>query len=320
VRRIGLLIALFLILAAAAVAVYLGEQQDERIDLSSVMEIWGDVLRDADGLGLQLTRVSTRKEMEIGEKLAALVPKSTAQGSRFEAYVAAVGATLAEHVGRRRIEYRFHVVPTDQINAFAFPGGQIYITRGMLGFLKTEAELAAILGHEIAHVDLRHCIERFQYQLALKRVGLGGVGKVVDLARVLATVGYNKYQEIDADAEGVRLSVAAGYDPEAIVEVFDRLHDVHGRGVRKRARTPAGEVVRAVTDALGSYFDSHPPSAERARRLSALVQRNRRRLAGKSYYVGKANYEQRKARSVKAFPGETRKIKDTIKGDGGIKY
>jgi predicted Zn-dependent protease len=311
-RRIILLVTLFLLLVAG-VAVYLGEKKDERIDLSSVMEIWGDVLRDVDGFGLQLTRVPARKEMEIGRQLAKLVRKSSSPDDRLDAYVSTVGMTLVKHVRRHNIKYHFHIVPVARVGAFAYPGGQIFVTQGMLSFLKNEAELAAILGHEIAHVDLRHCIERFQYQLSLKRVGLGSVAPSVGLARVLATAGYTKYQEIDADAEGVRLSVEAGYDPEAVIEVLNRLKSIRRTRAPKKARTPAGEVIQSVAGALGSYLDSHPPSTERARRLSALIRRYRHRLAGRSYYVGKANYEQRKARSVMEFPGERRRLEPSVK-------
>ena len=98
----------------------------------------------------------------------------------------------------------------------------------MLDFLKTEAELAAILGHEIAHVDLRHCIERYQYELSLKRIGLSEVGGLIDVTRRLISVGYNKYQEVEADAYGTILSIETGYDPDATAAVFARLSKHYG--------------------------------------------------------------------------------------------
>src|SRR5439155_14541203 len=122
-----------------------------------------------------------------------------------------------------------------------------------LDFLRSEAELAAILGHEMAHVDLRHCVERYQYEAALGKVGLREVGQLAELTRRVLATGYNKYQEVEADAQGVRVSVEAGYAPEAGAEVFERLAARFGERRPPRATTPVGEVAQAAAEAMGSY-------------------------------------------------------------------
>jgi len=303
-NRIGLILA-FLLLLAGGFATYLGEAGPQRVDLSSVMEVWGDVLRDADRFGLQLTRVSDREEMALGEKASGYRKQGNEE---WTAYVSAVGQTLTPHVRRKGIRYQFHVIESGAVNAMAQPGGRIYVTTGMLRFLKTEAELAAILGHEIAHVDLRHCIERFQYQIALKRVGVGDIGQLADIARRLVSVGYSKYQELEADATGVRLGIQAGYDPEAGAVVFQRLKQLHGEPEPAKANNPVSEVIQAAGEAIVAYPHSHPMSAERERRLDELVEKNRRRLTGQNFYVGRANYEQKIPRSQSRLPGEARRM------------
>ena len=154
---------------------------------------------------------------------------------------------------------------TPVINAFALPGGHVIVTTGMLGFVQSNAELAEVIGHEIAHVDLRHAVERHQFQYRL--------GPLVELFHRLAAMPYTADQELDADAEGLRLSLAAGYDPAAAPALFTRLRQLEGPG-GPRAVTPAG--VGAVGGGGGgSYFRSHPPSEERALRLEKLARKRR---------------------------------------------
>lgn len=155
----------FLVLASliAGAALATRGTPDPVVSLESLTELWSDTLRDTDQIGMKVTRVSDVDEMRIGAELARgaadFGPVDDPQD-----YVNAVGKIVAQHVSRHGIHYQFRVINSAAINAFALPGGQIFVTIGMLNFIQSEAELAAILGHEIAHVDLRHCIERFQYE------------------------------------------------------------------------------------------------------------------------------------------------------------
>ena len=149
------------------------------------------------------------------------------------------------------------------INAFALPGGQVLVTDGMLGFIQSDSELAEVVGHEMAHVDLRHAVEHYQYQYRL--------GSLVELVHRLATMPYSVDQELDADAEGLRLAIAGGYDPAAGPALFTRMQKEMGETARTPATTPAGELAHSLGDALASYFRSHPPTEERARRLRDLA-------------------------------------------------
>ena len=296
-------VLILLILVASGALVIVGKV-DQDVNLSSVLEVWSDVLRDADQFGFRLTRVSNQEEMEVGKKIASGIAAQSRENQEWMPYISAVGKTLLPHMRRQGIAYEFHVIESGQINAFALPGGQIFVMTGMLQFLQSEAELAAILGHEISHVDLRHCIERFQYELALKKVGARELGHVAEIGRRLLTVSYNKYQELEADEQGVRLSIQAGYNPEAGAAVFNRLKLLAGERTRPEAKTPVGEVVQALDEAMGSYFRSHPPSDERMRRLKSLIGRNRARLSGRDIYEGTENYRQRVPRTEQEFPGE----------------
>jgi predicted Zn-dependent protease len=298
------LAALLFFIGGAGTTAIVGDR-DHAIGLGSVLEVWGDVLRDADTLGLRLTRVSDQREVELGTALNAAMFGRMDPNSEWDAYVAEVGRSIVPYVNRRDIPYEFRVVNSPILNAFALPGGRVYITTGLLKILQNEAELAAILGHEMSHVDLRHCVERYQYQLALERIGMADLGDVADFTHLLVRTGYGRYQEVEADANGIRLSAAAGYDPGAAGQVFRRMQQNRPSETAQRARTPFGEAQDALIRALGDYFASHPPSDDRGTRLDAMIQNNRSQLRGRRVYVGVENYRRRIARSLLDLDAET---------------
>jgi beta-barrel assembly-enhancing protease len=278
----------------AAVATF--GAKDPEVNFSSLLDLWSDTLRDADQAGMKATRVSDAEEIRIGSDLAQSVLAGEVKSANDTAYVTAVAQRLVPHVARTGIPYHFHVVKSPQINAFALPGGQIVVFTGLLDFLESEAELAAVLGHEMSHVDLRHCIERYQYELKLKHAGVPEAGAIIEMAHGLATASFAPYQELDADAQGVRLSVEAGYDPEAAARLFHRMKAVFGETSTQPGATPAAELERATAGAFTAYFRTHPPSAARAQALDHIIYGNRRNLGDRTFYVGKENLKQRIAR------------------------
>jgi predicted Zn-dependent protease len=301
-------IRLFLVLGLLIVGGALATRgtSDPTVSLDSLGELWSDTLRDTDQIGMKITRVNDTDEMKIGTELARTFPESDAQNHAAQVYIGAVGETVAQRVRRHGIRYQFHLVDSPAINAFALPGGQIFVTSGMLNFVESEAELAAVLGHEVSHVDLRHCIERYQYEIKLKKAGMPEAGWMVELAHHLATFSFAPYQELEADAQGERLSIEAGYDPDAAAALFVRMKAHFGEPSRSQATTPAGEVAQSLGEAMEAYFRSHPPTEERARKLEDLVARHRADLKGLSFYVGKENLHNQVQRSRHEYPNEFR--------------
>lgn len=298
---------IFLVLAACGAVVLLGDA-DDSVNMSAASEVWGDVLRDVDQFGLSLTRVSDVDEVTLGEKLASELTTADGPDDRRTAYVTAVGRLLEPHLRRRHIPYTYHVVDWPEANAMALPGGQILITTGMLELIETEAELAAVLGHEMAHIDLRHCIERFQAAVHLQKLDLGTIGNLIDLLPALARQGYRKYQEAEADAAGQRVTIAAGYDPRAAVEILRRAaarqpEDLE-RG-RTAARNPVTEVLAAAGEAVGGYAASHPDPSERIARLEHQELRRRFWAGRRSFVIGRENYRRGITVAAETFEGET---------------
>lgn len=257
-RRLAFVFACALLIAATVFATLRPGRPD--VSLASLRQLWSDALRDADQPGLRLTRLSAPEEMQLGADLLRTMP--WAQDSSAAERVARVAQPMLSHVHRGDITYEFHVARAPMINAFALPGGQIVVTDAMLGFVQSDSELAEVLGHEIAHVDLRHAVEHYQYQYRL--------GPLVEMFHRLATMPYSADQEMDADAEGLRLAVASGYDAAAAPALFARMQQQMHEAPSPRATTPAGEIANSLGDALASYFRTHPPSEERVRRLREL--------------------------------------------------
>jgi predicted Zn-dependent protease len=243
------------------------------VSAAPALELWNDVLRDADQAGLHATRMSVAEEELLGNKLGATFPRGFGADAE---RVRLIGVKLTPFVRRNEVHYEFHVVPSDGVNALALPGGKVFVLRGLLRFVKSDDELASVIGHEMAHVDLRHCAERYQYRNALKRIGVEPMGQLVELARLPMTMGYAKYQELDADAQGVRMSYQAGYRAGAAADLFDRMSKTTEATPAERPGNMGEEAGGAVLQAAGSYFASHPRSDERARKLRALARQYRR--------------------------------------------
>ena len=267
----------------------------------SLLAVWNDVMRDVDDFGLQLTTVPDRDEVAFGKELALNFDRMLGNDPDASRYVSEVAAALIPYTQRNGLPWRFRVVGGMLPNAFALPGGQIYVTEGMLRFAESEAELAYVVGHEMAHVDLRHCVRRYQYQLKLKKVGAGEVGEIADVARLPIEIGYTKYQEMEADAEAARIASDAGYDPHAGVSLMFRFA-AHEGSMTSAARTPGSEVAGASLEVLGDYLRSHPASAERAAAIRDLLAAQHSRLAGHKYALGEENLRRRISISRQQFP------------------
>jgi predicted Zn-dependent protease len=196
------------------------------------------------------------------------------QDASLNAYVSGVGKSLARGTHRVQMPYNFNVVNATYINAYAFPGGSVAITRGILAELDNEAELAALIGHELGHVNARHTAARMSTSKLLG-VLVGGASLAVgaasqtlgNLAGNLGGLGaslllakYSREDERQADELGMEYMVKAGYSPQGMIDLMDMLRST-GR------RQPS---------AIEAMFSSHPMSEER---YQTAVARSRSRYA-----------------------------------------
>ncbi|MFW5427247.1 MAG: M48 family metalloprotease [Methylophagaceae bacterium] len=210
-------------------------------------------------------------------------PKIIAQFGRYDdeklqRYVQSVGDKLAVVSHRENLVYRFTVLDSPVINAFALPGGYIYITRGLMSYLNSEAELAAVLGHEIGHVTARHGVRQ---QSAAQAANLGyvvgsilfpelrgaGAQNVFNMLGGALLSGYGREHELQSDGLGAEYLARSGYDPKAMIEVIRVLKD--------QEVFAAAQAKKQGREAQGYHgvFASHPDNDTRLQGVVAAADK-----------------------------------------------
>ncbi|MBI5461715.1 MAG: M48 family metalloprotease, partial [Gammaproteobacteria bacterium] len=221
--------------------------------------------------------MSEQQEIALGRQYHPQVLKETPAYTNAElaAYVQRIGAALAAHSHRTDLIYRFTVLDSQDVNAFALPGGYIYITRGLLAYLNSEAELAAVLGHEIGHVTARHSVRQ---QSAATATGLfgavlagaTGVRAAGDLANVAGTAlvrGYGREHELEADRLGAEYLARSGYDPQAMLRVIHVLKDQESFEIQ-RAKEEGRE-----PRVYHGLFSTHPDNDQRLQEVVGAARK-----------------------------------------------
>jgi beta-barrel assembly-enhancing protease len=263
------------VLALTVGALVASERQALHVSIGprALMSWLGNAERETTRVPARLLRLSDRDEIALGDRLAEGYPQQLPENARvMQAYVEQVGVRLALHA-TRKLPYRFHYISDRNFeNAFALPGGHVFIGAGLVAHIETEDELASILGHEIEHIDRYHCSERAQVEATAHDMGI--VGAIAALPIELFMAGYSKQQEFEADAEGVRLAVLSGYSPYGARDVMERFAKIHSEETKERAaESPVGEVARVPVQSLSEYFRSHPEGQERSAAIDSLIAR-----------------------------------------------
>jgi len=185
----------------------------------------------------EISLVSESQEIQMGQQYAQQIVKSMGvyDDKKVQDYVSQLGLTLAAKSERPNLPWAFYVMDDPTVNAFALPGGSIFVTRGILTHMNDEAELVGVLGHEIGHVTARHSVQQMTRE-QLAQIGLG-VGSIIssDIAKYagMASQGlgmlflkYGRDAESQSDQLGFKYMVREGYDPRAMADMFTTLERV----------------------------------------------------------------------------------------------
>ncbi|MCP5510591.1 MAG: M48 family metalloprotease [Leptospiraceae bacterium] len=237
---------------------------------------------------------AVKKEVEVGRALAGRLAKKygMVQDEEFTRYINLIGKSMAAYSSRQELDFRFGVLNTEEVNAFACPGGYVMITRGSIEMMESEAELASILSHELSHVTLMHS-GKFDEQGSSFLDILGSVmapgGNLVSSLTKTAVDGMldqffesgrKKEQEIESDKAGIFLMAQAGYNTKAASNLLVKLDkSQHNETVLK----------------------THPPTADRIKELENFIAENGLAKGGKD---NKERFQEK----LKAFESRNPKV------------
>jgi predicted Zn-dependent protease len=234
----------------------------------------------------QISFMSEEQEIQTGRELDAEVRRQMGiyQDEQLQKYIEDVGMRLARQSQRPNLPWHFTIIDSPAVNAFALPGGYIYITRGILPYLDNEAQLAGVLGHEIGHVAARHSAQQYTRSAAASAgVLIGSIfmpqirpfGQLAESGLGAMFLKYSRANELQADSLGAEYAAAGGWDP-AQVPVFlntlariDEISDRHG--------TP-------------NWLQTHPQPENRVARVQTAVQKVRVGGDGRGWTIDRDNY------------------------------
>ena len=214
--------------------------------------------------------MSENQEIAMGKRYHSQVLQQMPpyQDAELQAYVQRIGDSLSTKSHRPNLFYRFTVLDSPDINAFALPGGYIYINRGLMAYLSSEEELAAVLGHEIGHVTARHSVRQYSQSQLLGILSTAieinqgrSAGNLANLASGALLSGYGRDMELEADDLGAQYIAQEGYSPQGMFDVLSVLKDqeIYAKAqAEKKGQEPRS---------YHGVFASHPSNDKRLQEI-----------------------------------------------------
>lgn len=218
--------------------------------------------------------MTTEEEKKLGKKVVLEIRKEAdfVRDLNVQAFVERIGYSLVDQLGSTPFEFKFYVINELDPNAFAIPGGYIFINTGLITLAENEQEIAGVLAHEISHVTQRHIAKMIEKSKVLSiatlaamvagmLAGRGGAGSAASVAMAQGTAGalqlkFSREIEQDADQHGLNLLIKAGYDPNGMITFFSRLQ----------------KVSLAIAPKVPAYLLSHPAIENRISLLENILQ------------------------------------------------
>lgn len=224
--------------------------------------------------------MSPEQEKSVGAQEHPNIIKEFGQynNAAVQAYVNEIGAKVTRNTERPDVTYTFTVLDSPMVNAFALPGGYIYVTRGLMALAENEAQLAAVLGHEAGHITGRHSAERYSRGVVTSlgasvlaaAIDQTGVSQALGVGSQLYMSSYSRSQENEADTLGLRYMVNSGYDVNAMTDFLQNLQNHSALEAQMEGRRDAG----------ASYFSTHPATSDRVASTAAQISQSSQSSGG----------------------------------------
>lgn len=256
-----------MLLAGAAALLLLAESPPASAQIfDRVRERAEQALDVAEKVGAAVVPISTEQEIEIGRGVAATVAGhyTLYRDTTLTRYVNLVGNAVAAANPRPDVVYRFAVLDTDEVNAFAAPGGYVFVTRGALALMEDESMLAGVLAHEVTHVNQRDVIEEIQDRArteigiseAADRIDITGeeyLQKAIGVGANALFMGLGREDEIEADTIGMRMASDTGYDRaglERFVTLIEQSADHESLSLLEKTHPDPDDRLDALAEAM----------------------------------------------------------------------
>lgn len=221
-------------------------------------------------IGATACGISTQQEVQMGQQEAAQINQQLplVRDAEINRYINLLGDQIASHTSRADLDWRFYVVDAAEVNAFAVPGGFIYINRGLIERTTAMDELAGVLSHEIGHVVLRHTVQQMEKMqganigvtlaCVLTNVCNSQIAQAgINIAGTAVFAKFSRTDESQADAQAVKNTVAAGINPRGVVTMFEKL-------IEERKTRPG---------AVSAFFATHPGEEDRIAAVQAEINK-----------------------------------------------
>ena len=260
------------LLGLAAIVASQRQKVDSPASPAALLYLVADTERELTRMPVHFVRMSDAEEIRIGNTLAYYYSSrerrdKTPENTIIQHYLTRVGTELATHA-HRVLPYKFHYIPdADLVNAFALPGGHVYVGGGLVALMDSEDELAAVVGHEIEHIDHYHCSDRVQQEQALRRIPLGGL---VAIPIEVFEAGYSKDQELEATARERAWRCRRDtrrLEPSACLKRSRGCR----RSIRPRQRIRRKKCRRWRSRRWRDIFRSHPLPSERIAQVQKMI-------------------------------------------------
>jgi len=260
--------------------------------LAPFYQLLGKPVRSMNRALTKVLSVDSLDEKEYGESIRERFSELNNNGEKDYDYLNQLIKDLTRFK-QKQFDYIVFIMEDESPNAFALPGGVIFVTRGLLSTLQSEHELISVIAHEIGHIEKSHCIDGIRFELLTKKIGVDSLGKLADLAfQIMLRNTYNKTQEDEADEYAFDLIKNTMYDPNGVGLAFLRLEKYDPEPGSKKAKL------------FKEYFQSHPHMDLRREKFTQKANLWWKNHLQERRYKGVLNLKYRISMEKKEYDGE----------------